>query len=84
MAESILKRLTNQLKANGLKNAAGVAVGLLEKRGQMKNGKLTPAGKTRQAMGRAGRANDRAAKESGGKPSDYKYNPATNHSKRKK
>jgi hypothetical protein len=84
MAESILKRLTNQLRANGLKNASGVAVGLLEKRGQMKNGKLTSEGKTRQAMGRAGRANDRAAKAGGGSPSQYKYNPATNRSKRKK
>lgn len=84
MAESILKRLTNQLKSRGVKNASGVATGLLEKRGQMKNGKLTKEGQARQALGRAGRANDRAAKASGGSPTDYKYNPSTNRSTRKK
>jgi hypothetical protein len=29
-------------------------------------------------MGNAGRAKDRAAKASGGKASDFKYNPKTN------
>lgn len=60
-----------------------MAIGLLEKRGQMKNGKLTTLGKKRQALGRDGRANDRAAKYNGGKPSDYKYNPKTNISTKK-
>lgn len=82
--ESLLKRLTNQLRSKGVSNSSGVAKGLLEKRGQMKNGKLTQEGKTRQAMGRAGRANDRAAKQGTGKASDYKYNPSTNRSTRKK
>lgn len=48
-----------------------------------KSGKLTKEGKTRESMGRAGRANDRAAKAGGGKPQDYKYNPNTNRSKKK-
>lgn len=62
-----------------------MAVGLLKKRGQLSSsGKLTKAGKTRQAMGNAGRAKDRAAKRSGGKMSDYKYNPKTNRATRKK
>jgi hypothetical protein len=81
--EPLKTRLTNQLRARGVKNPAGVAEGLLEKRGQMRNGKLTPEGKKREALGRDGRANDRAAKENGGKPSDYKYNPKTNRSTKK-
>jgi hypothetical protein len=84
MMESLKKRLTNQLRSRGVKNADGVAEGLLVKRGQMKNGKLTPLGKKREQMGRDGRANDRASKEQGGKPSDYKYNPNTNRSTKKK
>lgn len=78
MSESLIKRLTEQVGSKSM------AIALLEKRGHLKNGKLTPEGKKREAMGRAGRANDRAAKYSGGKPSDYKYNPKTNISTKKK
>lgn len=60
-----------------------MAAALLKKRGQMDDkGKLTSEGKKRQAMGNAGRAKDRAVKRSGGKPSDYKYNPKTNRTKK--
>lgn len=44
----------------------------------MSGGKLTAKGKARQALGAAGRAKDRAAKESGRKASAYKYNAKTN------
>jgi hypothetical protein len=44
----------------------------------MKGGKLTSKGKARQALGADGRAKDRAAKQSGRKTSDYKYNKQTN------
>jgi len=82
--ESIKTRLTNQLRSRGVKNSAGMAVALLEKRGQMKKGKLTAEGKKREALGRDGRANDRAAKYNGGSATDYKYNPKTNRSVKKK
>lgn len=55
-----------------------MAAALLQKRGQLKGGKLTSKGKARQALGAAGRAKDRAAKTSGRKTSDYKYNSKTN------
>lgn len=77
-------RLTRQLASRGVKGAKGMADALLEKRGQLKDGKLTPEGKKRQAMGNDGRAKDRAAKANGGKPSDYKYNPKTNRATKKK
>lgn len=72
------ERLAKQLAAKGVDNAKGVAIGLLEKRGQMKNGKLTAQGKARSAMGADGRAKDRAAKASGRPASDYKYDAKTN------
>jgi hypothetical protein len=81
---ALQKRLTRQLSAKGVKNAAGVAVSLLKKQGNMSaNGKLTAKGKKRQAMGADGRAKDRAAKYNGGKPSDYKYNKKTNRATKK-
>jgi hypothetical protein len=56
-----------------------MARGLLKKRGQMDTkGNLTAEGKKREKMGAAGRAKDRAAKYSGRKSSDYKYNAKTN------
>lgn len=75
---NLLNRLTSQLAAKGVKGAKGMAAALLQKRGQMKGGKLTSAGKTRQAMGASGRAKDRAAKASGKNKSAYKYNAKTN------
>lgn len=55
-----------------------MAASLLQKRGQMSGGKLTAEGKKRQAMGAAGRAKDRAAKKSGRKTNEFKYNAKTN------
>ena len=71
-------RLTRQLASKGVKGAKGLADKLLAKRGHLKGGKLTAEGQRRQALGNDGRAKDRAAKRSGGKPSDYKYNARTN------
>lgn len=75
----LVKRLTNQLASKGIKGAKNMAVGLLKKYGSLnKNGKLTAKGKKRQALGASGRAKDRAAKASGRKVKDYKYNKQTN------
>lgn len=82
---ALFERLKRQLASRGVKGAAGMAAALLRKRGQMDGkGNLTAKGKKRQALGNAGRAKDRAAKRSGGKASDYSYNPKTNRAKRKK
>lgn len=81
--EGLKERLSNQLRVKGVQHPEIIAEHLLEKRGQMKNGHLTAEGKKRQSMGRAGRAKDRAAKESGGKSEDYKYNPKTNRATKK-
>lgn len=77
-------RLTRQLAAKGNKNAKGMAIALLTKRGQMKNGELTAEGKARQALGNDGRAKARAAKYSGNSPDEYKYNAKTNSVRLKK
>ena len=75
----LLNRLTRQLASKGVKDAKGMAVGLLKKRGQMSSsGSLTSEGKKRQALGAGGRAKDRAAKASNRKVSDFKYNSKTN------
>lgn len=80
----LLNRLTRQLASKGIKGAKGMAAGLLKKYGSLSSsGKLTAKGKKRQALGKAGRAKDRAAKASGGKSSDYKYNSKTNRATRK-
>lgn len=81
---ALQKRLTNQLKSRGVKNSKEVADALLEKRGQLKKGKLTKKGRERQSLGNSGRAKDRAAKYSGNDPEDYKYNPKTNQATLKK
>ena len=84
MSSKLETRLTRQLAAKGVKGANNMAKGLLKKRGQMNAaGELTAKGKERQSLGNAGRAKDRAAKASGHKPSDYKYNPKTNSAKLK-
>lgn len=80
---ALLSRLTRQLASKGVKGAKNMAAALLQKRGQMKGGKLTSKGKKRQALGAAGRAKSRAAKYSGGQASDYKYNSKTNRAKKK-
>jgi hypothetical protein len=78
----ILKRLESQLADKGFSagSAAAIARSTLQKSGSLKKGsqKLTKKGKKRQNMGAAGRAKDRAAKRSGRKPSEYKYNPRNN------
>jgi hypothetical protein len=79
---SILKRLVNQLRKNGMSEgmANAVARKKLQESGILKKNseELTAYGKKRQAMGAAGRAKDRAAKASGRKPSEYKYSSKTN------
>ena len=84
MTSKLETRLTRQLASRGVKGAANMARGLLEKRGQLKDGKLTAEGKARQALGNDGRAKDRAVKAGGGKPSDYTYNAKTNSTRKKK
>ena len=78
----ILDRLVSQLKANGMdeKKAYAVAVSQLQKSGNLKKGstEATAKGERRGKMTPAQRAKDRAAKKSGGKPSDYKYNKKNN------
>ena len=83
MSQNIVKRLTSQLKAKGISDARSMAIAQLTKHGEIKNGELTHKGLTRQKMGAAGRAKDRAAKASGRSTSDYKYNPKTNRAKLK-
>lgn len=85
MTSKLQTRLTRQLAARGVKGAKGMADALLKKRGQLSSsGTLTATGKARQALGADGRAKDRAAKASGGKPSDYKYNAKTNRATKRK
>jgi len=78
----ILDRLVSQLKANGMAEdkAYAVAVSQLQKSGNLKPGttKATAKGTKRGNMSPAERAKDRAAKDSGGKPSEYKYNRYNN------
>lgn len=78
----ILTRLVSQLKANGMPDgsANAIAISQLQKSGNLKAGSTEPTAKgiKRGNMTPAERAKDRAAKESGGKPSDYKYNKFNN------
>lgn len=77
----ILDRLVSQLTSKGMAKdkAYSTALKVLTQSGNLdENQNLTKKGKVRQAMGDHGRAKDRAAKRAGRKPSEYKYNPATN------
>lgn len=77
----IVERLVSQLVANGMDKgkAYAVAVSKMKQAGNIdKSGKETAKGKKRGDMTPAERAKDRAAKTSGGKPSDYKYNKKNN------
>ena len=78
----ILERAVRQLQAKGMdrSRAYATATSTLQKSGSLKPGsqQLTAKGQKRNAMGPAGRAKDRAAKASGHKPSDYKYNAPKN------
>jgi hypothetical protein len=84
---AILERLVSQLQAKGMSKSQAFAVAnsQLQKHGVLKKGseELTAKGEKRQAMGAAGRAKDRAAKASGGKASDFKYNSSTNRAKKR-
>lgn len=81
---ALLSRLTRQLASKGIKGAKNMASGLLKKYGSINSkGDLTAKGKKRQALGKAGRAKSRAAKYSGNKPNDYKYNANTNRAIKK-
>lgn len=79
----ILDRLVGQLEAKGKpkQQAYAIAVSALQKSGNLRPGTVeaTSKGKARGEMGAAGRAKDRAAKESG-KHSvrEYTYSPKTN------
>ncbi len=78
----ILKRLVKQLEDKGHDpgSAHAIAVSALQKSGNLKKGSEQPThkGVVRGDMTPAERAKDRAAKTSGGSPSDYKYNAKTN------
>lgn len=76
------ERLVGQLIAKGMpkSEAFAVAAKTLQRAGDLKPGsdQLTRKGKTRQAMGAAGRAKDRAAKGSAHKPTAFTYSSKTN------
>jgi len=84
----ILKRLVSQLEAKGI--PTGIAIAIATKRqqkaGNIKKGsnEATDKGERRGKMSPAERSNDRAAKDRGGKASDYKYNKHNNSSVRGK
>lgn len=81
MEAKILKRLVEQLKAKGHndKDAHAIAVASLQKSGNLDhNGNPTKKGIQRGNMTPAERAKDRAAKVSGRKTHEYKYNNRTN------
>lgn len=79
---AILDRLVKQLQAKGhdKKSAYAIATSSLQKSGNLKKGsnEATAKGTKRGKMTPAARAKDRAAKKSGGKPSDYKYKASNN------
>ena len=68
----LVKRLTAQVGSEGM------AIAILNKRGDMKGSKLTAAGKKRDNMTAEQRAKDRV----GGNPDKLKYNPKTNRATR--
>ena len=79
--QKIQDRLTSQLMGKGMPKpqAKSLATKKMVEAGNLTPaGKLTAKGKTRSAMGAAGRAKDRAAKASGHKVSDFKYNQLKN------
>ena len=83
MAAKIVKRLVSQLKAKGMSEgqAYAVANSKMKKAGNIDSeGKATSKGEKRGNMTPAERSNDRAAKDGGGKASDYKYNKKNNTS----
>jgi hypothetical protein len=71
----LITRLTRQLAEDKVANARDEAIAILRERGHVKKNseQLTVAGKKREAMGPAGRAIDRASRQSGHPPSAYRY-----------
>jgi hypothetical protein len=71
----LITRLTRQLSKDDVPEARDEALRILRERGHVyKNSeRLTTAGQKREAMGPAGRAIDRAAKQAGRPASDFKY-----------
>jgi hypothetical protein len=71
----LVTRLTRQIAKHGTPNAHDEAVTILRERGHMHQNseRLTVAGQKREAMGPAGRAIDRASRDSGRPARDYKY-----------
>lgn len=71
----LITRLTRQLSADDVPDARTEAIRILRERGHVHKQceRLTVAGKERERMGPAGRAIDRAAKQSGHPKSDYRY-----------
>lgn len=86
MSQSIINRLTEQLRAKGISNARGMAIAQLQKNGILhpNSEELTSYGKTRQSMSPGERAISRQVKYTGNKPSDYQYNSNTNRATLKK
>ena len=61
-----------------------LALSILQKRGHVDDkGELTKTGQKRDNMTAGERAIDRTQKREGGKPADFKYNPATNRAVRR-
>ena len=78
----LLDRAVSQLQAKGMSKSQAFAIATksLQKAGDLKPGTRTATAKgtKRGEMTPAARAKDRAAKASGGKSSDYKYNKKNN------
>jgi hypothetical protein len=77
----IVERLVSQLMDKGIGKAQAYAIAnkRMKEAGNIdSSGKATAKGEKRGNMTPAARAKDRAAKESGGKASDYKYNAKNN------
>jgi hypothetical protein len=77
----LVDRLTAQLASqkNPVKDPAGAARAILQKRGQMDdNGELTAKGKKRDGMTAGERAIDRASKKTGLPKSKFGFHPQTN------
>jgi hypothetical protein len=83
----IVERLVSQLKAKGMDEgkAQATARKVLQKSGSLKahSDTLTKKGEARSKMGAAGRAKDRAAKETGHAAKSFKYNQLTNRARLK-
>lgn len=71
----LLTRLTRQIGTAKYPDARDEALRILRERGHIKKNseELTVEGKKREAMGPAGRAIDRASKQSGHPASAYKF-----------